>query len=416
MDIAIVGGGIGGLTLALALHKENVPAKIRIYEAAPEFKPLGVGINLMPHAMKVLTELGTLDALAKVGVEPKEFMFFTHHGQFVYREPTGYAAGFKYPHYSFHRADLHQVLYEAVIERLGRDVILMNHRCVRSEEGGDRVTLHFVDANGKEQKSHQADIAIGCDGIHSALRKQFYPNEGPPVFHGINIWRGVTRAKPFLTGGSVTRVGGLYTTSKLGIYPIRNNIDDEGNQLINWFAEVVTDVQYPVDWHKAGRMEDFYPIYKDWSFDWLDCAALIRNSDFILTYPMVDRDPVTRWTFGRVTLLGDAAHPMYPRGGNGGAQSIIDAVTLAELLKNTKDPVEALKTYDTTRIPTTSQIVMKSRTAPPDLIIDTVEKHTGGKRFENLDDIISQDELREIAQGYYRTAGQDLDTVGRRAS
>jgi 2-polyprenyl-6-methoxyphenol hydroxylase-like FAD-dependent oxidoreductase len=411
VDILIIGGGVGGLTLALALHKRNPACGVRIFEAANEFKPLGVGINLMPHAIRILDGLGVRDTLAKVSVEAKEFAFFTHNGQFIYREPCGLFAGYKYPHFSIHRASLHDVLYSAVRERLGTECVITGHRCIGVEQDASGVTARFADQNGRQIAAERGDVSIGCDGIHSNVRKQFYRDEGPPVFHGINMWRGVTRAKPFLSGASATRIGALYRTSKLAVYPIRDNVDGTGNQLINWVAEVVTDELSAVDWSAPGKLEDFYHIYKDWVFDWLDCAALLRDADFILTYPMVDRDPIGRWTFDRVTLLGDAAHPMYPRGGNGGAQSIIDASTLAELLNTQPDAVSALREYEATRLEVVNRIVLQNRSAPPDTIIELVEERTGGKRFDNLDDIVSPEEMRAIHENYQRIAGYHPDAV-----
>ena len=262
LDILIIGGGIGGQTLALALHATGIPFRIRIHEAAPSLMPLGVGINLQPHAIRELAGLGLLDALARVGIEAQEFAYFTHHGQLVYREPSGLFAGYKYPHFSIHRGELLMVLYGAASERIGAANIVTGQRCIAVEEDVRGATAHFVDSQGRALPSLHADLVIACDGIHSAVRKQFYPREGPPVFHGINLWRGLTRAKPFLTGASVTRVGGLYTTGKLVIYPIRNNVDAAGNQLLNWNTEVVTDRLAPVDWNAPGRLEDFFPIYQ----------------------------------------------------------------------------------------------------------------------------------------------------------
>ena len=241
------------------------------------------------------------------------------------------------------------------------------------------------------------------------MRAQFHPGEGPFVYRGTNLWRGVTRQPPYLTGRSIARIGARHAT--MIIYPIRNAIDTAGNQLVNWVAEIEREVAVPVDWNKPGRLEDFYPVYQDWTFDWLDVAQMIRNADQILSYPMVDRDPLERWTFGRVTLLGDAAHPMYPQGGNGGAQAIIDAATLARLLASEGDAVAALKAYEATRLPATSRIVLQNRTAPPNVIVDTVEQRTGGKRFERLDDIISQDELKAIFERYQKVAGYHVNQV-----
>jgi len=411
MDTIIVGGGIGGLTLALALHAVSASSRIRVLEAAPEIKPLGAGINLGPHAMKELSALGLEAALCARGCLPTDYAFFTRHGQLVYREPWGHSAGHQWPHLSIHRGDLHDVLWTAVTERLGPRSLTTGQRCVGFEPSSTGVTVHLVGPDGRVLAPLSADVLIACDGIHSAVRAQLFPSEGPFIYRGTNLWRGVARWQPFLTGASIARIGARHTT--MIVYPIHDSVDEAGDMLINWVVELERDVAVPVDWNKPGRLEDFYHHYRDWTFDWLDAAAMIRSTQQIWSYPMVDRDPLPRWTHGRVTLLGDAAHPMYPQGGNGGAQAIIDAATLARCIASGAEPEAALAAYEAARLPATSRIVLQNRTAPPNIIVDTVESRTGGKRFDRLEDVISQEELRTIFESYQKVAGYHVKQVSK---
>jgi 5-methylphenazine-1-carboxylate 1-monooxygenase len=408
MSIAIVGGGIAGLALALNLHKRGIDC--HVYEVAPEIKALGVGITLLPHAMRELTALGLQDALRAVAIENKESRFFNRFGQLIYREPRGKYAGYPFPEFGIHRGRLHLVLYDAARAVLGDAKITTNHRCVGLEQNDHGVTIHFQETTtGKTLDPVRADIAIGCDGVNSAVRRVFYPDE-QVCFTGINTWRGVTRLEPIFDGRTYMRIGSI-KTAKMVIYPIIDNIDGDGRQLINWVAELTSETQSRNDWNKPGKLEDFYHYFEKWSFDWLDVAAMIRNADAILEYPMVDKDPVGRWTFGRVTLTGDAAHPMYPRGSNGAAQALIDVRILSDFLYELKNPLEALEAYETARLGTTSEIVRANRVIPPDTIMDKVQTLTGDKPFENLDDFITQEELREVSKQYQRVAGFRIEDV-----
>jgi len=411
MKVLISGGGIGGLALALSLHQRLDDVEVHVYEAASTFKPLGLGINLMPHATRVLSQLGLGEQLTELAVEAQEFTFYTSQGQHIYSEPTGLRAGHAYPHLSIHRVDLHHVLYHTVVDRIGADRIHTDRRLVDLAQDDSSVTAEFADHTGKPIDTATGDVLIGADGLHSAARKKFYPDEDAPVFHGINMWRGVTLAKPFLTGASATRIGALNKTGKLTVYPMRDDIDGKGTQLINWVAEIVTDKASPTDWSAPGRVDDFIQYFEDWKFDWLDCDALLRNAESILSYPMVDRDPVERWTFGRVTLLGDAAHPMYPRGGNGAAQAILDAEALAGHLSQQRHPKAALADYEKERLPIVNNIVLTNRASPPDVLIETVEERTGGAIFERIEDVISIEEITAISMGYQKVAGYDTATV-----
>ncbi|MEK6244873.1 MAG: flavin-dependent oxidoreductase [Pseudomonadota bacterium] len=410
--VLVIGGGIGGLTLALSLHQAGIAC--RVFEAAPEIKPLGVGVNLLPHGMRELTELGLQERLTRSAVETRELCFYNRFGQFIFKEPRGRHAGYEWPQLSIHRADLHQVLLEEARERLGPDSVLLGMKCISFEQNLKDITIKFE--NGT---TVQGACAIGCDGIHSTVRRMLFPAEGPPAYQGINMWRGVTRIKPFLTGASMA-VAGWLEVGKMVIYPIRQQENaagcDEGLQLVNWVAEIQSPRNVMQDWNLGGRIEDFLPTFKDWRFDWLDCAAMIRNADQVLEYPMVDRDPLPYWTRGRVTLLGDAAHPMYPRGSNGAGQAILDARTLAGCLRRNKNVEIALKEYERARLMAANDLVLMNRANPPDAILREVWQRSGDKPFARIEDLISNEEMVALSETYKRVAGFERESLARRGS
>ncbi|WP_342128890.1 flavin-dependent oxidoreductase [Hydrogenophaga sp. OTU3427] len=401
MSIAIAGGGIAGLALALSLHQRGIAC--HVFEAVPEVHELGVGITLLPHATRELSALGLLDRLEAVAIENLESVFYNRFGQYVYRELRGRHAGYDTPELGIHRGKLHRILWDAVLERLGPAHVHTGHRALRVEQDDTGATLCFAAVNGVTPPPARADIVVACDGVNSALRRQFHPDD-VLAFGGINTWRGVSVHKPILSGKSYLRIGSV-DTGKMVIYPIVDNVDGQGNQLINWMAEIRQPEATMNDWNQAGRVEDFIGIYQDWRFDWLDVPALIRSARQVLQYPMVDKDPLPRWTFGRVTLMGDAAHPMYPRGSNGSAQGLIDARTLAEQLAFHSDPLAALHGYEDLRREATAQVVLTNRTVPPDAIIMKADELSGDRPFRHIDELISQDALRQISENYKQVAG-----------
>jgi 2-polyprenyl-6-methoxyphenol hydroxylase-like FAD-dependent oxidoreductase len=408
VEIIVVGGGIAGLALALALHARGMPC--RVFEGARQVKELGVGITLLPHGMRELSALGLEERLRAVAIENEESVFFNRHGQLIYREPRGRHAGYEFPELGIHRGKLHRVLFEAARERLGDERIVTDRTCIGIAQDGRGVDVRLRETStGKELEAVRGDVAIACDGVNSVVRRQFYPGE-KLAFTGINTWRGVTRRQPILGGRSYLRIGTV-DTGKIVIYPIVDDVDGEGRQLINWTTEMRMPGEPMNDWNKPGRIEDFLPIFAGWRFDWLDVPELIRDAETIFEYPMVDKDPVARWTFDRVTFAGDAAHPMYPRGSNGAAQAIIDARTLADELLRRADPREALASYEKARLEPTAKIVRTNRQHPPDYIIMKVDELTGGRPFENIDDVISQEELRNLSEQYKKIAGFSLSKV-----
>jgi 2-polyprenyl-6-methoxyphenol hydroxylase-like FAD-dependent oxidoreductase len=405
--VLIIGGGIGGLTLALSLHQAGVAC--RVFEAAPAVKPLGVGINLLPHGMRELTELGLQARLEAIAVDTRELRFYNRFGQFIYSEPRGRHAGYEWPQLSIHRADLHEVLLQAVRERLGNEAVSLGMKFVSFREEENSIAAEFD--NGQ---AVSGSCVIGCDGIHSTVRKLLYPGEGPPNYQGINMWRGVTRMKPFLSGASMA-VAGWLAVGKLVVYPIRRALDAEGRQLVNWVAEIQSPRNVMQDWNLGGRLEDFLPTFREWKFDWLDCAAMLENAEQVLEYPMVDRDPLPAWTRGRVTLLGDAAHPMYPRGSNGAGQAILDARALTGFLRKEK-PGKALKDYEDARLKAANELVLMNRSNPPDAILREVWQRSGDRPFARIEDVISRAELEEMSERYKRVAGFQREALARRGS
>jgi 2-polyprenyl-6-methoxyphenol hydroxylase-like FAD-dependent oxidoreductase len=407
-DILIVGAGIGGLTLGLALHAAGIPC--RIFESAAEIRPVGVGINLLPHATKELAALGLEEALARVAIATEDATFFNRFGQLIYREPLGRAAGYQHPQFSIHRGDLQMVLLDAFRARVGSDRLITNRHCTGVEQDETGVDVHFSDGpEGTSRSTVRGRVAIACDGINSAIRKQFYPGEGEPRYSGVNMWRGVTRWKPMLSGASMVRAGWL-SHGKMVIYPIRTAGAD-GLQLINWVAEIETATYRRRDWNRPGRIEDFIGAFADWHFDWLDVPSFIRAADHVLEFPMVDQDPLPRWSFGLITLLGDAAHPMVPRGSNGAGQAILDARALVSALLENGAGVAALASYEQQRLEATTRIVLTNRTNPPDAILREVFVRTNDRPFAQIDDVISRDELVALSEGYKRIAGYSKDAL-----
>ncbi|SDJ62590.1 flavin-dependent oxidoreductase [Salimicrobium halophilum] len=405
----IVGGGIGGLVTALKLHRVGV--SVRVCESVESIKALGVGINLLPHAVKVLTELGLDEELKKEGLPTAELMFVNKFGQKIWREDRGLNAGYKWPQYSIHRGRLQMLLLNAVKRRLGEDAVHTGHHLTSFQTSDDKVTAHFENKKtGEHVGTYSADTMIAADGIHSAIRKFYYPDEGDPKFSGRILWRGITESTPFMTGKSMIMAG--HQDQKFVAYPVCPEADEKGRSLVNWIAELTVGEEHisQADWNRRIDKEKFAPHFADWDFGWLDVPQLIEETEAVYEFPMVDRDPVPRWTFGRVTLLGDAAHPMYPIGSNGASQAILDADALGKAMVEEPGTEAALKAYEEGRLEPTSNIVHTNRQNGPEVVMQIVEERAP-EGLDQLEDVITYEELEGIANKYKKLAGFDRETL-----
>ncbi|WP_398481136.1 flavin-dependent oxidoreductase [Tardiphaga sp.] len=408
MTVLIAGGGIGGLTLALSLHQIGIPC--RVFESVSALKPLGVGINVLPHAVRELMELGLHDKLDAAGVRTRELAYFSKTGKPIWSEPRGMEAGYKWPQFSIHRGTLQQILLDTAIERLGADNVLTSHHITGWTETDDGIRADFIDrATGEPAGSHEGTLLIAADGIHSAIRQKLYPQEGAPIWNGRILWRGVTKSRPFLTGRTMIMAG--HEILKFVCYPISNTPDANGDYDVNWIAERHMPPTYQwrrEDYNRTAKLDEFLPWFENWTFDWLDVPGLIRNCPHAYEYPLVDRDPVDRWTFGRVTLMGDAAHPMYPIGSNGASQAILDARVLTrEILANGEVPA-ALEAYEAERRPATTDLVMLNRKNGPEQVMQIVEERAPNG-YGVVTEVLSQQELEDIAANYKRVAGFQVE-------
>jgi 2-polyprenyl-6-methoxyphenol hydroxylase-like FAD-dependent oxidoreductase len=413
MTILIAGGGIAGLTAALSLHQIGVDC--RVFETVSAPQPLGVGINVLPHAVRELTELGLQDALAETAIPTAELAYYNKHGQRIWSEARGRDAGYNWPQFSIHRGELQLILLEAARARLGTHRIVTGHHLAAWEDTGTGVRAHFIDRRTNTRLADaEGDLLIAADGIHSVVRQTLYPNEGLPIWNGAILWRGTTRAVPFLTGRSMIMAG--HEFQKFVAYPISRTAAERGEAVINWIAERKFRPDHSwrrEDWNRAGNLDDFLPQFAGWTFDWLDVPAVIQAADRCFEYPMVDRDLLERWTFGRVTLLGDAAHPMYPIGSNGASQGILDARVLAREIRLLGATPEALLAYEAERRPATSKIVVANRANGPEQVMQLVEQ-CAPNGFARIEDVLTPAELEGTAAGYKQLAGFDKDALNAR--
>ena len=412
MHVIIVGGGIAGLSCALSLHQIGVPC--RVYDAVPSLAPLGYGINLQPNAIRELTALGLGERLAAAGILTQELAFYNKHGQLIWTEPRGKGAGYRWPQISISRGELHKVLLAAIGERLGAQAVVTGHRLTGFEQRGDTVVARFADPDGKSVGEAEGDILIGADGIHSAVRRQFYPQE-KAVFDGYLHYRGIVEAEPYLTGASMAVVGHRHHRAIL--YPVMRR--PGGKVMINWLAYTkIPPGSPPLEaWDTAADKQACVDQFKGWSYGWLDVQGLFAATppERVLQLPNVDRDPIPRWSFGRVTLIGDAAHPMQPVGAQAGSQAVVDGRVLAASLMAVRDPAEALTRYQNERIAAMNDMIIRNRNLGLEVILQQAEERAPDG-FKHIHDVLTQQELETTALNFKKAGGFDVEAVNARES
>ncbi|MET7990852.1 flavin-dependent oxidoreductase [Amycolatopsis sp. NPDC005232] len=412
VKVVIVGAGIGGLTAALRLHHEGIECVV--HEQSERISELGVGINALPHAVKELAALGLLDALDEVGIRTRE-LFYTHRlGQVILRRPCGLDAGFTLPQFCLHRGRLQGMLLRAVRDRLGPDAVRTGHRLTGFDQDAHGVRAYFADRRSGTEITVPGDVLVAADGIHSAVRSLLFPAEGPPRWNGVMMWRGATDWPEFDGGRSMIVAGG--TAAKLVIYPIAPG-RSTGTRLTNWAVCIRTGQPGAApperqDWAKPGDRAELARYLGRFRSPVVDHVALVEATEEIFEFPMCDRDPLPAWSHGRVTLLGDAAHPMYPMGSNGAGQAILDATSLGHNLARHADPAEALAAYQADRLAATGEIVLRNRQGGPENVIDEVERRAPDG-FSRLEDVIDAATLEAIVTGYAQASGGSQQQVNK---
>ena len=408
MTVLIAGAGIAGLTMGLTLHQMGIP--FRIYEAVKDIKPLGVGINIQPNAVRELFDLGLENALDKCGIRTKEYGFFTKTGLEIWVEKRGLSAGYNWPQYSLHRGKLQMELYRTLINRAGPKAVVTGHAATGYENTKDGILLHLNGQRGP--LTVLGKCLLATDGINSAIRAQMYPLEGDPIWNGSVLWRATSKGKAFRTGASMVLAG--HDDIRFVAYPITPSDSRTGQAEINWIAEIRRDPGEgwrKADYNAASDITTFLPTFLDWDFDWLDCPGLIESAERVFEYPMIDRDPLPRWTDNNATLVGDAAHPAYPVGSNGASQAIFDTRIIGAMFQKYGIGSQALEAYENTVRPKMAKVVKANRSGGgPDGVMQMVEDKCGGT-FENIEDVIPHNELFAHAEKYKAMAGFSINEL-----
>jgi 2-polyprenyl-6-methoxyphenol hydroxylase-like FAD-dependent oxidoreductase len=408
MEVLIAGGGIAGLTMALTCHEIGVP--VRVCESAPKLGAFGLGINLQPNAVRELYDLGLEGGLATIGLPTQEWVLVGRNGEDIWTEPRGLDAGYHWPQYAVQRGDLEMMLYRAVVDRLGPDVVRTGCKVTGYVHAIDGVKVDLSNTDGGTE-TVEGQVLIGADGLHSAVRAQMFPGEGGPRWGGSVLWRGIAQGPPVRGGSSYVVIGS--SKQRFVVFPVAAPDASTGLQMMNWAAEKAFDPSLGWrrgDWNTRVGIEEFIGDFEDWGLDWLDVPALIRNSAVVFEYPMVDRDPVGHWVHGSVALMGDAAHAMYPIGSNGASQAIVDARVLGAAFIEHGVGREALHSYESARLDDMSALVLRNHGAGPFSVLGVVDERCGGT-FDDIDNVISQAEIDEIMADYRAAAGLAVDAL-----
>jgi 2-polyprenyl-6-methoxyphenol hydroxylase-like FAD-dependent oxidoreductase len=413
MKVLVIGGGVGGLATALSLHQAGIP--VRVFESVPELSSIGAGINLQPNAVRELDELVLGERLAATAIPTANWSVYNKHGQLIWSEPRGLAAGYRWPQYSIHRGHLQQLLFQATRERIGAENLVTGHHLASFEQDANGVTAHFIDRRtGNAIHVERGDVLVGADGIHSVVRKAFYPQEGRPRYCGEMQWRASVEGAPFLDGKTQVIIG--HRAQRFLAYPMSAEAAGRGRSLINWIAELfIPENPAPPDWDRRVQKEAFWQPFLGWKFPWLDVPALIASTEHIFEFPKCDRDPVEQWSFGRVTLVGDAAHPMLPVGSQAGSQAVVSARVLVRELMTQPSVEAALKSYEKERLQPMAEITLRNRELGPELAMQLVEDRAPNG-FDRVEDVIPREEMAAITEGYKKRAGFDSETLNNRPS
>ncbi len=402
--VIIAGAGPVGLTLAMLLKAQG--QEVLLFEAVNELKPLGVGINLLPHSVRVLDQLGLTAALDGIAIRTSALHYYNKFGQQIWAEPRGQKAGYKFPQFSIHRGELQMLLFNEAVKRLGSSAIKTAHRLENWEETADGIRAFFATHDGTVEVD--GCCLIAADGINSTARQLLYPDEGGPIYGGRILWRGVTRMEPFLDGTSMFMAG--HQDCKFVAYPIREL--EAGQRLVNWIAELsVPDYKQDMqDWNRQVDIDVFRKPFSSWDFGWLNVPDVIEHCEHVFEFPLSDRDPLPQWSFGNMTLIGDAAHPMYPIGSNGASQGILDAEKLAMELAGQDSITTALANFEAERRPATANIVLSNRKNGPEQVMQIAEERAP-QGFSDIEQVIPREELEAIAARYKQTAGFSIEAV-----